>query len=91
MAWEGHKQKYVVMYTFPFFVMNKFGERPSAFLRRAALMMTDKPMYVVYQMTLELFELPLHWSAQADDGNAQNCECSCHGAWLAADVSMASN
>lgn len=48
MAWEGHEQKYIVMYTFPFFVMRKFGELPSAFLRRAALTMTDKPMHVIY-------------------------------------------
>lgn len=88
MAWEGHEQKYIVKYTFPFFVMRKFGELPSAFLRRVALTMTDEPMHVIYQTTLEMFKLHLHWSAQADDGNAQNCECSCYGAYLAADVSQ---
>ena len=33
-----------------------------------ALTMTEEPMHIIYQVTLEMLELRLHWSAQADDG-----------------------
>lgn len=44
------------MYTFSFFVMRMFRKLHSGVVRRTVLKMIEKPIYIIYCETLEMFE-----------------------------------